>query len=87
MSQYRVTLRGQLPIEVDVIVEGDNINEAKLNATYSDEWIGNPKVYSISWGDKAANELECWTSDIESIDLTLTNDKVSKILKADEVEI
>ena len=87
MSQYRVTLRGQLPIEVDVIVEGDNINEAKLNATYSEEWIGNPKVYSIDWNDKASNEMECWTSDIESIDLTLTNNGVSKILKADEVEV
>jgi len=87
MSQYRVTLRGMLPIEVDVIVEGDNINEAKLNATYSEEWIGNPKVYSIDWNDKASNEMECWTSDIESIDLTLTNNGVSKILKADEVEV
>jgi len=87
MSQYRVTLRGMLPIEVDVIVEGDNINEAKLNATYSEDWIGNPKVYSIDWNDKASNEMECWTSDIESIDLTLTNNGVSKILKADEVEV
>jgi len=87
MSQYRVTLRGMLPIETEVIVEGDNINEAKLNATYSEEWIGNPKVYSIDWNDKAGNEMECWTSDIESIDLTLTNNGVSRILKADEVEV
>ena len=39
MSQYRVTLRGQLPIEVDVIVEGDNIKDAKSNATYYENWI------------------------------------------------
>ena len=87
MSQYRVTLRGQLPIEVDVIVEGNTIAEAKSNATYYENWINNPKVCTVDWNDKASNELECWTSDIESIDLTLTNNGVSKILKADEVEV
>jgi len=87
MSQYRVTLRGQLPIEVDVIVEGDNIKDAKSNATYYENWINNPKVCTVDWNDKASNELECWTSDIESIDLTLTNNGVSRILKADEVEV
>ena len=87
MSQYRVTLRGQLPIEVDVIVEGNTIAEAKSNATYYENWINNPKVSTVDWNDKAGNELECWTSDVESIDLTLTNDKVSRISKSDEVEV
>ena len=87
MSQYRVTLRGQLPIEVDVIVEGNTIAEAKSNATYYENWINNPKVCTVDWNDKAGNELECWTSDVESIDLTLTNNGVSRILKADEVEV
>lgn len=87
MSQYRVTLRGQLPIEVDVIVEGNTIAEAKSNATYYENWINNPKVCTVDWNDKASNELECWTSDIESIDLTLTNNGVSRISKSDEVEV
>lgn len=87
MSQYRVTLRGQLPIEVDVIVEGNTIAEAKSNATYYENWINNPKVHTVEWNGVAGNELECWTSDIESIDLALTNDKVTRILKSDEVEV
>ena len=81
MSQYRVTLRGMLPIETEVLVEGDTIAEAKANALYFETWLIDPKVYV----EDSGNEIDCWSTDIEGVELTLTDDKVRKILKSEEV--
>ena len=81
MSQYRVTLRGKLPIEVEVIVEGDTVLNAKSNALYFEDWLKDPKVYA----EDSGNEIDCWSTDIEAVELTLTDDKVRKILKSEEV--
>ena len=82
MSQYRVTLRGKLPIEVEVIVEADTILNAKSYAYDSEDWLKDPKVYA----EDSGNEIDCWSTDIEGVELTLTDDKVRKILKSEEVD-
>ena len=89
MSQYRVTLRGMLPIEVEVIVEGNTIAEAKEIANHPyDDWVGNPRVWAIdSWTDYATNEIDINPSDVACLKLQLAKTKVVKLLKADEVEV
>ena len=91
MSQYRVTLRGMLPIEVEGVVEGNTIADAKENAKYPyDCWLGNPKVWAFdSYNGSATNEMDMYPADLFDLDLKLqlAETKVSKILKADEVEV
>tara|TARA_R100000655_G_scaffold74415_1_gene112907 strand:+ start:355 stop:630 length:276 start_codon:yes stop_codon:yes gene_type:complete len=91
MSQYRVTLRGMLPIEVEVIVEGNTIADAKDNALYPyDCWISNPRVWAVdSYIGSATNEMDMNPSDLFDLDLKLqlAETKIVKLLKADEVEI
>jgi|TARA_E500000318_G_C3478181_1_gene179348 hypothetical protein len=91
MSQYRVTLRGMLPIEVEVIVEANTIADAEVNAMYPyDCWLGNQRVWAVdSYTGSATNEMDMNPSDLFDLDLKLqlTKTKVSKILKADEVEV
>tara|TARA_R100001129_G_scaffold16254_1_gene10675 strand:- start:52 stop:327 length:276 start_codon:yes stop_codon:yes gene_type:complete len=91
MSQYRVTLRGMLPIEVEVIVEGNTIAEAKENAKYPyDCWLGNQRVWAVdSYTGSATNEMDMNPSDLFDLDLKLqlAETKIVKLLKADEVEV
>ena len=89
MSQYRVTLRGMLPIELEVIVEGNTIAEAKENAKNPhDDWIGNPRVWAVdSCTDYATNEIDVNPSDVAFLKLRIAETKVVRLLKSDEVEV
>jgi hypothetical protein len=89
MSQYKVTLRGMLPIEVEVVVEGNSITDAKDNALYPyDCWLGNERVWSVcSYTGSTQNEIDMNPSDLFDLDLKLqlTKNKVVKLLKSEEL--
>jgi hypothetical protein len=90
MNQYRVTLRGLLPIEVEVVVEGNTIADAKDNALYPhDCWVNNPKVWSVcSYTGSTVNEIDMYPADLFDLDLKfqLAENKVVKLLKSEELD-
>ena len=90
MSQYKVTLRGMLPIEVEVVVEGNTIADAKDNALYPyDCWVSNPRVWSVcSYTGSTQNERDMNPSDLFDLDLRfqLAENKVVKLLKSEELD-
>ena len=90
MSQYKVTLRGMLPIEVEVVVEGNTVADAKENAKYPyDCWLGNERVWSVcSYTGFTQNEIDMNPSDLYDLDskLQLAKNKVVKLLKSEELD-
>lgn len=90
MNQYKVTLRGMLPIEVEVVVEGNTVADAKENAKYPyDCWLGNERVWSVcSYTGSTQNEIDMNPSDLYDLDskLQLAKNKVVKLLKSEELD-
>ena len=90
MSQYKVTLRGMLPIEVEVVVEGNTVADAKENAKYPyDCWLGNQRVWAVdSYTGSVTNEMDMNPSDLFDLDLKLqlAKTKVVKLLKSEELD-